>query len=97
MGFELEPLYQTMTFALLELAVGNEEDRSVDVGTRSGATRIRIVESTGEVTMTVYGTGYYELAEQLVLSCLRRISVQRLNELHKTPLKKAAPLTLAKG
>lgn len=97
MGFELESLYQAMTFALLDVAAGNEQERLVDVGTRGGAARVRVLESTGEVMMTVYGTGYYEVGEQLVLSCLKRISVQRLSELHKTPLKKAAPLTLAKG
>ncbi|TSK04664.1 MAG: hypothetical protein FPO08_20380 [Geobacter sp.] len=97
MGFELEPLYQAMTFALLDVTAGNEDERSVDVGTRGGAARIRIVGSTGDVMMTVYGKGCYEVGEQLVLSCLKKLSVQRLNELHKTPLKKAAPLTLAKG
>ncbi|QWV97197.1 hypothetical protein KP005_17925 [Geomonas nitrogeniifigens] len=97
MGFELESLYQAMTFALIDLVAGNEQERCVDVGTRGDAARIRVLESTGEVMMTVYGTGSSEVGEQLVLSCLKKISVQRLGELHKAPLKKAAPLTLAKG
>lgn len=96
MGFELEPLYQAMTFALLDMMAGNEQERFVDVGLRGDAVRIRVLEATGEVMMTVYGTGHHEVGEQFVLSCLKRITVQRLGELHKTPLKKAAPLTLAK-
>ncbi|WP_136515123.1 hypothetical protein [Geomonas edaphica] len=97
MGFELQSLYQAMTFALLDVAAGNEHERRVDVGTRGNAARIRILQPTGDVMMTVYGTGVCEVGEQLVLSCLKRVSVQRLNELHKTPLKKAALLKLAKG
>lgn len=97
MGFELEQLHQAMTFALLDVAAGNQQERRVDVGTRPGAARIRVLESTDEVMMTVYGAGYCELGEQFVLSCLKRISVQRLKELHNTPLRKASPLTLAKG
>ncbi|MBU5614459.1 hypothetical protein [Geomonas azotofigens] len=86
-----------MTFALVELAAGNDQEYRVDVGTRGEAARIRVLEPTDDVMMTVYGKGYCEVGEQFVLSCLKRITVQRLKELHKTPLRKAATLTLVKG
>jgi len=97
MGFEMGLLYQTMTFALLKIVAENEDERSVNVSTRGNALRLRVVGSTGDVMMTVYGEGYDEAGEQLMLACLQRISVQRLRELHNTPLKKGTPVTLAKG
>lgn len=97
MGFELGLLYQGMTYALLDVVAENEDQRSVYVSTRGNALRLRVVGPTGDVMMTLYGEGYDEAGGQLVLACLQRISVQRLRDLHKTPLKKRTPVTLAKG
>lgn len=92
MGFEAEPLFQCMTFALVAVGTGCDEGNSIEASTCGDTMRLRIRNPSDEVIMSVVGKSYDELGAQLALACLRNVSIERLRTLHRTPLQEATPV-----
>jgi len=91
MGLEPSSLFQCMSFALMQAAVGGEDELLLEASSRGETLRVRTKTSSGEVAITAVGKGYDELGEQFALACLHHLSIERLRAFHQTPLSEAPP------
>jgi hypothetical protein len=85
---------QGMALHLMELATGDEGSKGFLTRNSGDLRHLRVRDSQGTVLFQVSGKDTGELAWQLVLACLHKISIDQLKVLHKRPLKR--PLEVAK-
>lgn len=85
---------QGMALNLMELATGDEGSKEFLTQDSGELRHLRVRDSQGTVLFQVAGKDTGELAWQLVLACLHKMSIDELKVLHKRPLKR--PLEVAK-
>jgi hypothetical protein len=87
-----ESTMENVGLYLLGLSIGDGCENSIQTCHSQDLLHLRIKDTSGEVAVQVCGKDLDEVASQVVLGCLQRISIQQLRDLHKKPLKK--PLEL---
>ena len=92
MGLEPTALYQCITHALMQAGVEDHGEMRLDASICGGLIRLKVLDSSGAVAMSVIGSSYEELGRKFVLACLNKVSAERLRELHQTPLREAVPV-----
>jgi len=92
----MRSVMQGMSLHLVELATGYEGPKEFQTRRSGELGHIRIRNDQGEVLFQVSGKDTGELAWQLVLACLHKISIDELKAIHKRPLRRALGLTKGK-
>jgi hypothetical protein len=77
---------------LLNIAIGDGAENRMQTCQSQGLLHLRIKDGDGEVALQVCGKDLDEVASQLVLASLKKISIQQLRALHKRSLKKPVQL-----
>src|SRR5690349_13199130 len=93
----MRSVMQGMTLELLELATGDGGGKGFQTCRSGGLTHLRVTNTEGEVFFQVSGKDIGELAWQLVLACLHKISIEKLRTMHKRPLKRPLQMKKVKG
>jgi len=89
----MRAVMQGMSLHLMEVATGDEGPKEFLTRRSGDLGHIRIKNGQGEVLFQVSGKDTGELAWQLVLACLHKISIDELKVFHKRPLRRALQLT----
>jgi hypothetical protein len=84
---------QGMSLHLMELATGDDGPKEFLTRRSGDLGHIRVQNGKGEVLFQISGKNTGELAWQLVLACLHKMSIDQLKVLHKRPLNRALQLT----
>lgn len=88
---------QGMALHLLEIGTDDVGPKGLETCRSGEVIHLRVRNSKGDVCLQVSGEDTGELANQLVLACLRNISIDHLGILHKRPLKRVLQLQNGKG
>ena len=85
-------VFKNMSLHLLEMGTADVGEKSFQTCRSNGLLHLRVKNTKDEVCLQVSGKEISEVANQLVLSCLRGVSIEQLRALHKRPLKRALQL-----
>jgi len=86
MNLNLTEVLETMGRYLLALGVGDNEETTIEARVCGQVMRVRVIDSEGEVALSVVGADSEEVGAQLALACLQNLSIEHLGALHMEPL-----------
>jgi hypothetical protein len=79
---------QGVALHLMAIATGDEGPKAIESRVSGELKHLRVKDSQGTVRFQVSGKNTGELAWQLVLASLHKISIDQLKAFHKVPLKR---------
>ncbi|GFO68094.1 hypothetical protein GMLC_16730 [Geomonas limicola] len=84
----IQSLMENMAWGLIQLATDDEGNQQIMTRKADDLMYLRIINSKREVVFQVSGENIDALGSQMVLACLHKISIEKLRQLHKTPLRR---------
>jgi len=85
----MQSVIENLAWGLIHLATDDYGNKQILTREANDLMHLRVVNSNNQIVFQVSGKDFDALGCEMVLACLHKISIEKLKQLHKTPLRRA--------